>query len=196
MPLSTEIASRTEQLANAVVIEIYGSTETGALATRRTTTEYDWSLMQGVSLATQNNESLATGLHFNSPQILNDVIERTASNRFRLVGRNTDLIKVAGRRTSLSGLNLILQNLDGLEDGAFYLPSTGNPDERLSLIYISKSLNYEQIKTYLAERIDSTFIPRALIKVDELPRTESGKVSARSLAKIYDDWSEKRVAHA
>ena len=48
-----------------------------------------------------------------------------------LLGRQADLVKIGGRRASLAGLNLLLQDLPGLHDGVFYLPDTGDPTERL-----------------------------------------------------------------
>lgn len=193
MPLSTELAARAQLLAKAPVFEIYGSTETGALATRRTASENEWTLLHDVEISSDENKVIAAGKHFNSPQILNDRIEQTCSRKFKLDGRNSDLIKIGGRRTSLTGLNLILQNLDGLEDGVFYLPSSVDPDARFVLIYVSSVLSRDEIKAYLIKQIDPIFIPRVFIKVDELPRTGSGKLSKQTLTSIHEKWLSKRV---
>jgi acyl-coenzyme A synthetase/AMP-(fatty) acid ligase len=50
MPLGHALALQSEQLLVAPVLEIYGSTETGALAMRRTARETRWSPLDGVSL--------------------------------------------------------------------------------------------------------------------------------------------------
>jgi acyl-CoA synthetase (AMP-forming)/AMP-acid ligase II len=50
MPLGEAVARRSEQLCAAPVLEIYGSTETGALAMRRTARETRWRPLQGVGL--------------------------------------------------------------------------------------------------------------------------------------------------
>ena len=117
------------------MLEIYGSTETGALAMRRTARETRWSPLDGVSLDPVDGATLGRGAHFASPVQLLDEIVVEANGTFTLLGRQADLIKIAGRRASLAGLNLLLQDLPGLDDGVFYLPATGNPTERLCLIY-------------------------------------------------------------
>lgn len=193
MPLSTELANQTEKIVDAPVIEIYGSTETGALATRRTATEMEWTLLGDVEIKNDSHNIAVVGKHFNSPQVMNDRIEQTCLRTFRLHGRNTDLIKIGGRRNSISSLNLILQNLDGLDDGAFYLPQSINSDERLVLVYVSSILSQAEIKAYLAEKIDPVFVPRIFIKVSEIPRTDSGKLTSQSLACIHEKWLNQQV---
>jgi hypothetical protein len=38
-----------------------------------------------------------------------------------LLGRNSDLVKIGGKRESLSGLSYKLKKIDGVDDGIFYL---------------------------------------------------------------------------
>ena len=119
----TRSLGESEHLLQAPVLEIYGSTETGALALRRTARATRWLPMDGVQLERVDGATLGRGAHFASPVKLLDelVVERNGS--FTLLGRQADLIKIAGRRASLAGLNLLLQDLPGLEDGVFYLPA-------------------------------------------------------------------------
>ena len=192
MPLSTELAAKTECLAAASVIEIYGSTETGALATRRTAIADEWLLLDGVDIFDETNRLRINGKHFISPQILTDSIKLTSSTTFKLLGRAKDLIKIAGRRTSVSNLNLILQHLAGLEDAAFYLPSATEFGKRLALIYVSQTLSQEDIKAYLKKQIDPIFIPRIFIKVECIGRSETGKLTDHILATIHAEWLAKK----
>lgn len=195
MPLSVEVAAATEALLYAPVIEVYGSTETGALATRRTSCENEWLLLDGARITVEHEKISASGKHFNSPQILKDSIEITNLNRFKLLGRNSDLIKIAGRRTTLSSLNFILQELVGLDDGVFFLPESFNCDERLCLIYVAKNLSREKIKYFLSTKIDPIFIPRTLIQVDKLPRNDNGKLTKRALELIFRERCVTRAVN-
>ena len=99
------------------------------------------------------------------------VIEPNGS--FTLLGRQADLVKIAGRRASLAGLNLLLQDMPGLEDGVFYLPSTSNPTERLCLIYAGAPLDRAATRRWLRTRLDPVFLPRDFILLDRLPRGEN-----------------------
>jgi acyl-coenzyme A synthetase/AMP-(fatty) acid ligase len=168
--------------------EIYGSTETGALAMRRTAQESHWRPLDDVRLELASEATLAHGSHFASPATLLDEIEHEAGGSFTLLGRHNDLIKIAGRRASLAGLNLLLQELPGLEDGVFYLPATGNPTERLCLIHSGPPLDRAATRRWLRARVDAVFLPRAFIRIERLPRGENGKLRKQMLDRVYAEW--------
>jgi acyl-coenzyme A synthetase/AMP-(fatty) acid ligase len=193
MALSPALAARAEALVGAPVLEVYGSTETGALATRRTAHDGHWLALDGVRLEEDVNGSKAWGSHFPSPRRLTDTIERETPDRFRLLGRDSDLIKIGGRRASLAGLNLLLQELPGLDDGVFYLPPGGETTERLVLIHAGAQISRAVVHAWLRERIDPIFLPRALIHVERLPRSENGKLSRAALNEIYCGWLSRRA---
>ncbi|MEO5882798.1 MAG: class I adenylate-forming enzyme family protein [Caldimonas sp.] len=188
MPLGQLVARQSEPLLGAPVLEIYGSTETGALAMRRTARESRWLPMSGVRLERVEGASLAHGAHFASPMKLLDELVLEANGSFLLLGRQADLIKIAGRRASLAGLNLLLQELPGLDDGVFYLPDTGNPAERLCLMYAGLPLDRAKVRRWLRARLDPVFLPRDLIRLDRLPRNDSGKLPRQSLELAYAAW--------
>ena len=105
-----------------------------------------------------------------------------------MLGRQNDLIKIAGRRASLAGLNLLLQELPGLEDGVFYLPATGNPTERLCLIHSGPPLDRAATRRWLRARLDPVFLPRAFIRVERVPRGETGKLRRQTLDRVFAEW--------
>ncbi|TMH30716.1 MAG: hypothetical protein E6H58_13650 [Betaproteobacteria bacterium] len=189
MPLQAALAEQAEALVGAPVLEIYGSTETGVVAMRRTAQDADWRPVQDVRLESVEDGALAFGSHFASPAKLLDQIDiDAATSRFKLLGRQADLIKIAGRRASLAGLNLLLQDLPGLDDGVFYLPATGSPTERLCLIHSGAPLSRSTIEQWLRTRLDPVFLPRTIIRLDRLPRSESGKLPRRALDEVYAQW--------
>jgi acyl-coenzyme A synthetase/AMP-(fatty) acid ligase len=194
MPLAPALAAQAEVLVGAPVLEIYGSTETGAIATRLPAQTVEWRPLDGVRLEPMAQGTRIWGTHFPSPQTLADQIEPVQSGRFRLIGRKGDLIKIAGRRASLGALNLMLQDLPGLADGVFYLPATGDSTERLVLIHAGAPLGRPAAEAWLRERMDPVFLPRAFIHVDRLPRTSSGKLPRLALDEIFAAWSSRGSA--
>ena len=188
MALSQGLAQQTEDLVDAPVLEIYGSTETGVLAMRRTAHETKWRPVDGAHLESAHDATQAWGSHFASPAKLPDQVDLDATGRFTLLGRQTDLIKIAGRRASLAGLNLLLQDLPGLEDGVFYLPATDSPIERLCLIHSGPALDRAATQQWLRARLDPAFLPRTLIRVDRLPRSDNGKLQRQALDQLYAQW--------
>lgn len=184
MPLGSALAAHAEASTGAPAIEIYGSTETGVVAMRRTARDAGWRPVNGVRIESEETGMQVWGSHFPSPQKLADQVEVRGDGGFTLLGRQGDLIKIAGRRASLAGLNLLLQDLPGLVDGVLHLPATGLPTERLVLIHAGDSIDRAATLRWLRERMDPVFLPRALIRVDRLPRSESGKLPRAALDAI------------
>lgn len=194
MPLAPALAAQTEDLVGAPVLEIYGSTETGAVAMRRPAQQIRWRPLQGVRLGNTNEGTQVWGKHFPSPQTLADQVELDAQGGFDLMGRRGDMIKIAGRRASLTGLNLLLQDLPGLADGVFYLPATGMPTERLVLIHAGTPLDPVATTAWLRERMDPVFLPRTIIHVDRLPRTDTSKLPRAALDEVFVKWLARKAA--
>lgn len=185
-PLSLQLAKEVETQLDAPMVEIYGSTETGALATRRTTQEAEWHTYSGITLQHSQQEVYALAEHFDAPQMLNDTVELLSPSCFRLLGRNSDMINIVGKRNSLAFLNQILISIPGVEDGVFYNHEISSADEtaRLAAFVVAPSLTDADITTALRQHIDPVFLPRPLVFVEALPRDSNGKMAASALAAL------------
>lgn len=185
-PLSLELAKEVEARLNAPMVEIYGSTETGALATRRPTQGTEWETYSGIALQQDQDQTCAYAEHFDTPQTLNDVVELLGPNRFRLLGRNSDMINIVGKRNSLAFLNQLLLSLPGVEDGLFCMLESGSADEtpRLIAFVVAPSLTGAAIQARLRQHVDPVFLPRPLVFLATLPRDANGKLAASALAEL------------
>ncbi|HWR78463.1 MAG TPA: AMP-binding protein [Thiobacillus sp.] len=181
-PLSQDLANEAESRFGAPLHEIYGCTETGQLATRRTTTGAEWQTLPAVHLRREGQTLWAEGGHIDSPTGLSDVIELTGdgpvSTTFLLHGRHADLVNIAGKRTSLAYLNHQLNAIPGVADGVFLLPREDGPDGigRLSALVVAPGLTPAALTQALRKRIDPVFLPRPLLFVEALPRNATGKL--------------------
>ena len=194
MPLAPALAAQAEGRASAPVLEIYGSTETGALAMRRAAADGAWLPFANVRVEPGEHGTRVWGDHFTSPRVLLDDVSLDADGGFRIAGRHSDVIKIGGRRASLAGLNLLLQDLPGLEDGVFYLPATDSPTQRLVLIYSGAALDRAAALRWLRARMDPVFLPRTMIRVDRMPRTAASKLPRSALDRIHADWQSRGSA--
>ena len=133
MSLPAALASGAETAWRVPVFEVYGSTETGALATRRTASEVEWTPLPGVTLHPQGEGEAqrfrAEGPHIDPPVVLGDSLEIQADGRFRWLGRSGDMVKVGGKRASLSALNAALTGIPGVADGVFSFPPQARSGE-------------------------------------------------------------------
>ena len=185
-PLSPQLAARSEAVLGAPVMEIYGCTEAGQVATRRTTQGPDWHVFPDLVLTGDGEHVVVSGGHVPEPTRLADVLEVLSPTRFRLLGRSNDLVNVAGKRSSLSHLNHQLNSIDGVQDGAFWLPPD-NADAavvRLVALVVAPQLGHEALLAALRERVDAAFLPRRIVRVDALPRDPTGKLPAARLAEL------------
>ena len=184
--LSPQLAARAEQALAAPLMEIYGCTEAGQVATRRTTQAPEWRTFRGLVLSGDGGQSWVSGGHVPEPTRLADVLEVLEPTRFRLLGRSNDLINVAGKRSSLAHLDHHLNSIDGVRDGAFWLPPQGGGEEvvRLVALVVAPGLDRRALLAALRERVDAAFLPRRILRVDALPRDPTGKLPSGRLAAL------------
>ena len=192
-PLSTVLAAAAEARTSAPMLEIYGSTESGQLASRRTTDGAAWTLLPGVRLEQDGEDTVACAGHVEGRVALSDLIELLPDQRFLLHGRHADLINIAGKRTSLAYLNHQLGAVPGVVDGSFFLPDEAGPDgvTRLTAFVVAPKLTARQVTVELRQRIDAIFLPRPLVLVDKLPRNSTGKLPRGDLQALYAE----KVSH-
>ncbi|TDG04494.1 beta-hydroxyacyl-ACP dehydratase [Paraburkholderia guartelaensis] len=197
-PLSEKLALEAEARLKAPLVEIYGSTETGQIATRRTAKGATWQLLPKVRFearesAAQDDEGptmWVSGGHVEEPVPMGDAIELLDAQRFLLHGRKADLINIAGKRTSLAYLNHQLNAIPGVVDGVFFMPAHLEHDahtghdvvQRLVALVVAPTLTLADLQRALRERIDRAFLPRPLLFVDSLPRNDTGKLPQDVLA--------------
>ncbi len=177
-PLSQALATQAEVAFGAPVLEIYGCTEAGSIASRRTLDGDRWRLYDDFRL----RESSLSGAHLPEPVPLNDIVETCGETEFKLLGRREDLVNIAGKRSSLEYLNHQLNEVEGVVEGVFLSPDTAGAEvRRLAAVVVAPGSSERQLLAALAQRLDPVFLPRPLIKVDALPRNETGKVTRETL---------------
>ena len=194
-PLSTPLAQAIEKRCNAPLMEIYGSTETGQIATRRTALTAQWQLFPGIQFERDGERMRACGGHVETTATLGDVIEPVGDGRFLLLGRITDMINIAGKRHSLASLNHLLNTIPGVADGAFYMPddadvgSAAAPERvrRLAACVVAPGLTAAQVLGALRQHLDPVFLPRPLLFVGALPRNSTGKLPREALQALFCD---------
>jgi hypothetical protein len=199
-PLSPQLAAQVETALHGPLIEIYGCTEAGQVASRRTTAGEVWTTLgelriqrqqssnvqDGSNANTEGTEQfIVSGGHVTEPTALADVLDVISQQKFRLLGRANDLIHVAGKRSSLAHLNFHLNRIEGVDDGAFWLPDTDATDhekvQRPVAFVVAPDLSARQIIGALREGLEAAFVPRRVVHVPALPREATGKLTAAVL---------------
>jgi len=192
-PLSPGLAREAESRCGAPLVEIYGSTETGQIASRRTIEGAAWRLFDGVRIAHENGRNWASGGHVEGKVPIDDVLELQGDVNFVLHGRSADMVNIAGKRSSIGFLNHQLCAVPGVIDGAFLVPDDESTDgvTRLVAAVVAPDLDQVLLVRALRERIDPAFMPRRIVFVDRLPRNATGKLPAAELQALFADGGSR-----
>jgi acyl-coenzyme A synthetase/AMP-(fatty) acid ligase len=185
-PLDATLAGVVETRLGAPLLEIFGSTETCAFATRRTGREQEWQLYEGMELEPGPDVTRISAGWFEQPQQLQDVFEHRGGRRFALLGRNSDLVEVAGKRASLADITRRLCAVPGVEDALAFQPEglgSGVPN-RIAALVVSRHLSAPEIARQVAGGLDAALIPRPLLLVERIPRDQVGKVPRAQLLQL------------
>jgi acyl-coenzyme A synthetase/AMP-(fatty) acid ligase len=179
--LSPELAEQIEIAWTTQVFEIYGCTEAGVMAKRRTVEQKPWKTFTSGRMMLRGDVA-----HYEAPQLphavpLQDILDLLSPTDFTLLGRSADMVKVAGKRTSLQALTLQLLSIDGVQDAVVFIPTA---DARPAALVVARNKTAAGIATALGERVDAVFLPRPLILLDQLPRTSVGKLPREELLRV------------
>jgi acyl-coenzyme A synthetase/AMP-(fatty) acid ligase len=181
-PLQGELAQRVEKSLGAVLVEMFGSTETCVIATRRTAHEARWRAYPGISLEPAEDGTIVRAPWLARDQLLQDVIEIRADQSFGIIGRHGDLVEVAGKRASLSDLSRRLMSLPGVQDAiVFQPPREGSGVRRCAALVVAPGLSAREVLRSFRPEVDAAFLPRPLVVVPELPRNQMGKLSMQGM---------------
>jgi acyl-coenzyme A synthetase/AMP-(fatty) acid ligase len=184
-PLPVALAVEAEARYAAPLLEVYGFTEAGQVATRRTASTPEWCTMPGVRILSDERGVWFGGGHVEVEALASDIIEPIDAHRFVLHGRSADMVNVAGKRTSLAYLDHQLGSIPGVEDGVYFLPDDGGGAvTRLMAFVVAPGLAPEAVLSALRARVDPVFLPRPLHFVSALPRTATGKLPREALVRL------------
>lgn len=202
-PLPLTDAAEVERILGVLPTEIYGSTETGAIAARRQHGKgTPWTLLPGNRVRQAANgrfelESPWSG--HEGFQALDDHIDLGDDGRFHLLGRADRVVKVEGKRIGLHEIEEALRMLPFVNDAAVVLTEDEKPTlaavvsisatgrtelERLGAFRFGRLL-----RSRLSSRFEASVRPRCWRFVDEIPTGPLGKRSEVLLISLFRDKS-------
>jgi len=194
-PLDIELARQCEQKYSAQIKEIFGCTEVGSMAWRRTIESEQWTVLDDINLELDSDQNNAVQINTTrSIQYFpfNDIVVLIDNKHFLLKGRKEDLINQGGKRTSLAFLNHHLQSYDKLTDACYYQDDSQKESRLIAFVVLKTSHSKQQqkqksrqIKDYLKSKIEAVFLPKKIIYVSALPRNATGKLPLSQLKNLF-----------
>jgi len=199
-PLSHEAIRTAATVFGAPVTEIFGSTETGAIAWRRhDEPDPAWQPLPGVRVAATSEGLLqVSAAHVPGREhVTADRTEVYRDGRFRFRGRSDRIVKIEGKRVSLPELEEQLRRIDWVDDAA--VVALGGPAKQLAAAVVPNAAGTtmlaklgpfrfgRRLRQVLAARYEMDVLPRRWRFVTTLPRGPLGKRSSEAITSLFED---------
>jgi acyl-coenzyme A synthetase/AMP-(fatty) acid ligase len=201
-PLSREDSVAVGSLLDTQVREIYGSTETGAVAWR---SQQDcrvdalWAALPGVVLTPADDGGLSVCspcLGDKDKLVLPDRVEFDDRGDFRLCGRMDRIVKVEGKRVSLASIESLLQDHAWVKSAraltirrarvetAIVLQLNDAGKEQLQAS--GRKAIIAVFKDLLARDFEAVVLPRRWRFVEQMPFNQLGKLPLENLQVLFE----------
>lgn len=173
------------------VVEVYGSTETGGLATRnRSAGEEFYSPLDPVVWQIKA-ERLYVQSPFLSPDIpvnsegfflSGDRVQSQGATGFSLHGRADAITKVGGERVDLDEVrDLLHKQPDVQECVVVALPDETGRGNRIAALVCGDAINMSQIKKAMVDSLEPAAFPKRIKKVSTIPIGTNGKYDKEAI---------------
>ncbi|MCZ7600087.1 MAG: AMP-binding protein [Gammaproteobacteria bacterium] len=195
-PLDPDAARFAAAHLDCQVNEIYGSTETGAVAARRGDAGERWRALPGVALCERDGhleiDAPYAALELPRPYASADRV-RFEDDGFELLGRSDRVVKVEGRRVSLQSVEDAARRVGGVIDSVAGV----GPDGRVALAAVldeagtgrlhadGKATMDGELRAALGRELEAVAVPRRVRFLGRVPRDSHGKVRAGALDAVF-----------
>lgn len=183
------------------IVEIFGSTETGGVASRsQATGEQAWKLFDGVELKQLESFVEISSAWCPFPYRLDDEVKMLDNQRFKIIGRKDRIAKVNEKRVSLTAMENRLIEIDQIDDAKLLwneevgelLALVKTSDQALLARYSeSPDRVTKALKADMSDQFERVTLPRRWRVVTEFPLNERGKTDFDSCNLLFQ--RDKRV---
>ncbi len=178
------------------IVEVYGSTETGGIATRNRSLGEEFFTPFATINWKITDSRLAVHSPFISPELpvddagfftTSDRVEARGTKQFALQGRTDTVTKVGGKRVDLQEISLLIKQEQGVTDCVVMaLPEAGGREHCIGVVIQGDAANTKTIKQKLANSLEPYAQPRRIIKVKGIPTTNNGKYDWTAIVQLLE----------
>ncbi len=189
-PLEKEHVNNFTKKFNTNIIQVFGSTETGGIS-YKTNDEELWTPFESVEIKTNEKNELkvkspfvAKILYENEFKDINqtmqtfDYIEKK-DEKFKLIGRSSKILKVAGKRYSTIQIENILEDIKEIKKALVFVNSNSKDALKGEILDITlesdKHFTTREIEKILKSKLSNLNFPILLKYVDKIPTSSVGK---------------------
>jgi long-chain acyl-CoA synthetase len=207
-PLSTAVEQQFRQKFGLPIHSFYGASECGGICYDRDgQNEEDGFVgqaMEGIALEMVDPDASASRIRVRSTAVgdgyfpesnkaklggglfvPDDLLNKTA-NGFRIVGRTSDVINVAGKKVNPAEVEAHLLRFSGVRQAVvFGRASILRNEEVAACVVASPGVSEVELLEFCRRELSGWQVPKRVFIVDAIPVTERGKISRRELARRF-----------
>ncbi|MFO0760428.1 MAG: amino acid adenylation domain-containing protein [Byssovorax sp.] len=142
----------------------------------------------GLSRGYLGRPELTAEKFIDSPFVKGEKLYRSGDRaRFReggaieFFGRLDDQVKLRGFRIELGEIEAVLQKIPGVDDAVVVLREDARNNPILAAYVVASGTSPAEIRAALRDKLPEHMVPSALVSLDALPLSPSGKVDRRAL---------------
>ncbi len=207
-PLPLPVAQRFRALFGQTIHSFYGSSECGGICYDRVGAleepGFVGTPMEKVSISLLDPEQEISRIEVRSPAVadgyfpladearlspdcfLPDDLLSCSPGGYRIAGRVSDIINVAGKKVNPAEVESVLLAFEGIRDAvAFGRGSALRNEEVAACVVAEFSFTEAELLEYCRRRLSGWQVPKRIFFLPELPMTERGKISRRALAERF-----------
>ncbi|MFA5322230.1 MAG: AMP-binding protein [Smithella sp.] len=176
------------------ITEIYGSTETGGIASRAISEHTDtWKAFDVVSWKLKDSR-LCVKSDFTSSEMERDMegfcltgdeAGEEKDNSFVLLGRADGIVKIAGKRVDLLDVQNKIKALPTVSDVIVVALPTDQGRESVIAAVVACDLTENHLKKLMMDMLEPYAVPRRVKIVSSITRTAAGKIDHRRIEKLF-----------
>lgn len=201
-PLLRESGTNIKKIYGTRPLDIYGSTETGALAWRINNDDESewWTPMTTVEVNKNDDGCLAVkanAVHGEDFFQTADLVDLRDDNKFLLKGRRDSIVKIAEKRISLDEVESRLKETGYISDAKVILINGQQRDYLGAVVVLSekghKELNgktsgecFKFFRHILSGYLEGVTIPRKWRIVDAVPKNSMGKIQMNKVQELFN----------
>jgi o-succinylbenzoate---CoA ligase len=103
-----------------------------------------------------------------------------------ITSRRTDLIVSGGENIDPFEVEEVIKTFPGITDVCVFGKEDPAWGEIVNALIVSDNINSDELTKYLKERIASYKVPKEIIMIDEIPRTDMGKIRRGKIKKMFN----------
>ena len=118
-----------------------------------------------------------------------DLARLREDEAYEFIGRKDSQVKWLGYRIELGEIEKALLSVQGIHDAAVIFDTSDDGESRQGIVAFAEletDKDAAAILTELKQRLPEYMLPRAIVRVESLPRTDRGKVDRTALKRLVD----------